>query len=170
MVLYIKTTKHLWLYLTQFLLKWEMFQTNIAENIKTYMLCSIYSPPSPPQKNRDIYTIYAKIRYSQTGHSWQYNMVHCFAFWITKATDTQNMYFTLATMDTRMDLDVVFIPTLPILFFSCGWIRLWPLQPLTKWERRDEWKRKWGTIGRWLTCLKEYFQNNQFLFFCCNRM
>jgi len=35
-----------------------------------------------------------------------------------QATDTQNMYFTIATMVTRMDLDVVFIPTLPILFFS----------------------------------------------------
>jgi hypothetical protein len=38
---YMKTTTHFWSYLTQLFLEWEMFQTDIVEDIKTHILCSI---------------------------------------------------------------------------------------------------------------------------------
>jgi hypothetical protein len=40
-VLYMKTTVHLWEYLAQFFLEWEMFQTKVVEKIKTHISCSI---------------------------------------------------------------------------------------------------------------------------------
>ena len=40
-VLYMKTDVHLWLYLPEFFSEWEMFQTKVVENIKSYILCSI---------------------------------------------------------------------------------------------------------------------------------
>jgi hypothetical protein len=36
-----KTHVHLWPYLTDFFLEWEIFQTKVAEKIKTHILCSI---------------------------------------------------------------------------------------------------------------------------------
>jgi hypothetical protein len=36
-----KTLSHLWQYLANFFLEWEMFQTNIVEKIKTHILCSV---------------------------------------------------------------------------------------------------------------------------------
>jgi hypothetical protein len=35
-----KISIHLWLYLTQFFLEWDMFQTKVVDKIKTYILCS----------------------------------------------------------------------------------------------------------------------------------
>ena len=35
-----KTYVHLW-YLAEFFLEWEMFQTKVAERIKTHILCPI---------------------------------------------------------------------------------------------------------------------------------
>jgi hypothetical protein len=40
-VLYMKTYVHLWQYLAQFSLEWEMFQIKVVEKIKTHILCSI---------------------------------------------------------------------------------------------------------------------------------
>jgi hypothetical protein len=36
-----KTCVRLWQYLTEFSLEWEMFQTEVAEKIKTHVLYSI---------------------------------------------------------------------------------------------------------------------------------
>ena len=36
-----KTDVHLWLYIAEFFLEWEMFQTKVVEKIKTHILCSI---------------------------------------------------------------------------------------------------------------------------------
>jgi hypothetical protein len=36
-----KTYAHLWSYLAQYFLEWEMYQTKVAEKIKTHILCSI---------------------------------------------------------------------------------------------------------------------------------
>jgi hypothetical protein len=36
-----KTYVHLWLDLTEFFLKWEMFQTKVVAKIKTHILCSL---------------------------------------------------------------------------------------------------------------------------------
>ena len=40
-----KTNIHLWSHFAQFFLEWEMFQTKAVERIKTYLLCSVFSPP-----------------------------------------------------------------------------------------------------------------------------
>jgi hypothetical protein len=39
-----KTYVQLWQYLAQFVLKWEMFQTEVVDKIKTHILCSISFP------------------------------------------------------------------------------------------------------------------------------
>jgi len=36
-----KTNIHLWSYLSQFLLEWEIFQAYVVEKMKTNILCSI---------------------------------------------------------------------------------------------------------------------------------
>ena len=36
-----KTCSHLWQYLTEFFLEWEMFQIKVIEKIKIHILCSI---------------------------------------------------------------------------------------------------------------------------------
>jgi hypothetical protein len=41
-VLYMKTHKHLWWYLAEFSLEWEMFQTKVVQKIKTHIVCSIF--------------------------------------------------------------------------------------------------------------------------------
>ena len=36
-----KTDIHIWQYLSEFFLEWEMFQTDVVEKIKTNFLCPI---------------------------------------------------------------------------------------------------------------------------------
>jgi hypothetical protein len=36
-----KTLSHLWQYLAEFVLEWEMFQIKVVENIKTHISCSV---------------------------------------------------------------------------------------------------------------------------------
>jgi hypothetical protein len=36
-----KTFRHLWQYLAEFSLEWEMFEIKVLEEIKTHILCSI---------------------------------------------------------------------------------------------------------------------------------
>jgi hypothetical protein len=45
-----KTVVHLWQYLAQFFLEWEMFQTKVVENIKTHFMFSNSLP-----ENRAVY-------------------------------------------------------------------------------------------------------------------
>ena len=47
-----KTYVHLWQYLAQFFLEWEMFQTEVLEKIKTRILCSVKF-----SENRAVYEI-----------------------------------------------------------------------------------------------------------------
>jgi len=35
-----KNIEHFWSYLAHFFLEWEMFQTNVVEDVKTHILCS----------------------------------------------------------------------------------------------------------------------------------
>ena len=49
-----------------------MFQTKFVEKIKTHILFLQISS----SERRAIYEIMWKIRYSQTGHRWQYDMAH----------------------------------------------------------------------------------------------
>jgi hypothetical protein len=81
-----KTYVHLCLYLAEFLLQWEMFQTNVVEKIKTQILCSVtfFRKPSRLWDNVE-----------KRGRAWQatdYNIIlrMRFACWIAKATDTHS--------------------------------------------------------------------------------
>ena len=40
-VLYVNTFSHLWQYLAEFFLEWEMFQMKVVEKMKTHILCSV---------------------------------------------------------------------------------------------------------------------------------
>jgi hypothetical protein len=44
-VLYMQTGIQLWSHLAQFFLEWEMFQTKVAEKIKTHIWCSVFFFP-----------------------------------------------------------------------------------------------------------------------------
>ena len=65
-----KTHTHLWSYLAQYFLKWEMFQTKVVQKIETHILCSI--------------TFFSKIlplwdnvkKHSRAGQATYDNMVH----------------------------------------------------------------------------------------------
>ena len=37
-----KTEVYLWLYLAEFFLEWETFQTKVAEKSKTHILCQLF--------------------------------------------------------------------------------------------------------------------------------
>ena len=50
------------------------FQMNVVDEIKTHALCSV----TFFQKLSRLWGNVEKIGYSQTGHTWQYNMIHAF--------------------------------------------------------------------------------------------
>jgi hypothetical protein len=82
-----KTYVHLWHYLTEFFLEWEMFQTKVVEKIKTHILCSI--------------TFFWKSdnveKYGRARQAKDDNIIQCMCFgcWITKATNTHSEYVIL---------------------------------------------------------------------------
>ena len=41
LILYMKKFSHLWQYLAEYLLLWEIFQINVVEKIKIHILCSV---------------------------------------------------------------------------------------------------------------------------------
>ena len=83
-----KTYVHLRYNLAEFFLEWEIFQKKVAEKIKTHILCPLALFP----KIVPFIRYCGETWYSHTGHRWQYYTVHCFACWITKATDTHSEY------------------------------------------------------------------------------
>jgi hypothetical protein len=78
-------------YLAEIFLEWEMFQTNVAEKIKTHILCSRTFP-----ENRAVYGIMWK-KYGRAGQATGDNIIRRmrFACWIAKATDTHSEYVIL---------------------------------------------------------------------------
>jgi len=74
---------HLWSYLAEFFLEWEMFQTKVVEKTKTQICLMAFFRKS----YRVNYC--RKIRQSRRGHRW--TIITCrmrFAYRITKATNT----------------------------------------------------------------------------------
>ena len=43
-------------YLAHFFVKWKMFPTEVADKIKTHILCSVRHPPDPTE-NRAVYEL-----------------------------------------------------------------------------------------------------------------
>ena len=72
LVLYM-TFPHLWQYLADFFLEWEIFKIKVVEKIKTHTLSIqwLFSP-----ENRAVYKIKHKMWWSHGGHKWRHNMAH----------------------------------------------------------------------------------------------
>jgi hypothetical protein len=85
-----KTNIHLSLFLSQFFLEWEMFQTKVIEKIKTHFMCSnlFFGKSCNLWDNVEKYGRARQV----TGDS-ILRSVHC-ACWITKATDARSEYVT----------------------------------------------------------------------------
>jgi hypothetical protein len=81
-----KTYVHLWQYLAELFLEWEMFQTKVVEKIKTHFLCSItFSRKSC--RLWDNVEKYGRARQATDNNIiWRMR----FACWITKAIDTHS--------------------------------------------------------------------------------
>ena len=99
---------HLWSYLAQFFLDWEMFQTEVAEKARTHVICSTIFPRKSCRlwDNRD--------RPQMT--VWRTH----FACWITKVRDTHSrMYNTQCFSTATMVMRTRLIVTLYAYFLSC---------------------------------------------------
>jgi hypothetical protein len=70
-----KTNTHFWSYLAQFFWEWEIFQTDIVEKIKTYILCSVTLI-----ENRAVYAIRWKILYSRADHLHTYLLTYLLTY------------------------------------------------------------------------------------------
>jgi hypothetical protein len=84
-----KTDKHFWSHLVQFVLEWELFQTKVAEKIKTHILCSVTFP-----ENR---AVYEKMWKNTVEPDRPQMKTWCMriACWIPKATNTHSEYVIL---------------------------------------------------------------------------
>jgi hypothetical protein len=65
-----KTYTHIWSYLAQFFLEWEMFRIKVVEKIKKHILC-----PVTFFENHTIYEIMWK-KYCRAGQATDDNMAH----------------------------------------------------------------------------------------------
>ena len=86
LLLYMKTYVHIWSYLTQFFLEWEIFHTEFVEKIKTHILCSIFF-----FKNLAVYEIIWK-NMVQAGSPQMTIWRMRIACWIPKAPDCNSEY------------------------------------------------------------------------------
>jgi hypothetical protein len=84
-----KTCLHLWQYLAEFFLEWEMFQIKVVEKIKTHILCSV----TFSRKSCRLWDNVEKC--GTAGQATDGNIIRRMrrTCWITEATDThtQNM-------------------------------------------------------------------------------
>jgi hypothetical protein len=105
-----KTYVHLWSYLSEFFLEWEMIQTKVVGKIETHILCSLIL-----SKNRDVYEIKWENTVQPDRH----------AGYLRLLTHTHCIEFCTAKMVTRTRLKSTFIRTLPFLLFSSdSWRRV----------------------------------------------
>jgi len=88
---YLKTCVHLWSYLAQYFLEWEMFRTKVVDKIKTHISYSVTFP-------RKLYRLWDNVgKFCRLGQATDDNIIQRmrFACWITKATDTHSEYLIL---------------------------------------------------------------------------
>jgi hypothetical protein len=65
-VLYMNTDVHLWSHLTEFFLEWEILHINVAQKIRTLILCSM----TFSRKLCHLWENVEKYGMSRAGHSW----------------------------------------------------------------------------------------------------
>jgi hypothetical protein len=84
-----KTNIQIWSYLTHLFLEREMFRTNVVEEIKTHILCSVIVF----SKNRAVYTVEKYDTAVQTTDDvTRHVRIAC---WINEATNTHSEYVIL---------------------------------------------------------------------------
>ena len=76
-----KTFPHLWQYLAEFFLEWEIFQISVVEKIRSHILCSVAFP-----ENRAVYEMTSKTVVETEKLQIIWRRVAC---WVSKATRAQ---------------------------------------------------------------------------------
>jgi len=113
-----KTYVHLWKYLAEFFLEWEMLQIKVVEKIKTHTLCSI----TFFKKSCCLWDNVEKCGTVRQANGDTICVIQCmcFACWITMARHTfiicNTFCFSTTTIVLQMHISVTFIHTLPLLF------------------------------------------------------
>ena len=109
---------HLWQYLAQFFLEWEMLQTKVVQKIKTHILCSITFFSS---ENLDVY----EIIWTNSVESDRPQMIiwrmHT-TCWILQATDTHSEYVIVNVFSLQQWLRKRATVILCIHCLSCSFI------------------------------------------------
>ena len=87
-----KTQVHLWKYLAQFFLEWEIFHSEVVEKMNTHILCSI----TCFRKSCRLWDNVEK--FGTAREATDVNIVQCMriACWITKGTETHPEYVILS--------------------------------------------------------------------------
>ena len=135
-VIYVGTYVHLWEYIAQFFLEWEMFQKKAVEKFRIHILCSII-PPAPPRPAPQILCpLWDNVlKYGRTTQATDDNIIRWkrIAWWLSTSTHTHthilcNSYgFSTATMVTRTCLIFTLYVHCPTCFFfwrtwcQCHW-------------------------------------------------
>jgi hypothetical protein len=88
---HVKTDVHLWQYLAEFFLQWEMFQTKVVEKIKTHILCSITFLRKSCRLWDNLW------KFGKAGQVTDDNIVRRMrpACWITESSETHSAYVIL---------------------------------------------------------------------------
>jgi hypothetical protein len=115
-ILYAKNYVHLWQYLAEFFLEWEVFATNIVEKIKTHILCQVIFFLKICHLWDDVKHMVHTTRQATDDNIIRHMRI---ALCINNATETLRMCnsycFSVATVVTRTHFDAVFIRTLLVL-------------------------------------------------------
>jgi hypothetical protein len=90
------TFLHLWQYLTEFFLEWEMFQIKVVEEINVHILCSVIIF----KKNRAVYEIMSKNVVEPERP--QITIWRRVAYWVSKATRAQTHITARASTPTSI--------------------------------------------------------------------
>jgi hypothetical protein len=96
-VVYLKTYAHLWKYLAEFSLEWQIFQTNLVVKIKTHLLLNNINP-----KNRVLYEIMWKNMVEPEGPLMTiWRNAHCMLHTLRLQTSTNNMFLLQQRLHER---------------------------------------------------------------------
>ena len=108
----------------EFFLEWEMVETKIVEKVKSHILCSIIC-----FFLRKCYRLWDNVeKYLRTRQATDVNIVRrmCFAWWISKATDTHSEYVIIIAfprqqwLRERASVVSLYVHCLSCLFYECN--------------------------------------------------
>jgi hypothetical protein len=88
----VKTCVHLWLYLAEFFLEWEMLQTKVVQKTKTQIIFSHFFFPKVLPLWHNVEKKYYRSTLATDDNTIRRKRIAC---WITKAADTPTEYATL---------------------------------------------------------------------------